>query len=56
MAQNTNGNTRFVTGDDWEALESQRQRELDETRARAAQMEKTMKWLVNIMINLLHNC
>ncbi|KAJ6641382.1 Coiled-coil domain-containing protein 102A [Pseudolycoriella hygida] len=27
-----------------EARESQRQRELDEARARAAQMEKTMKW------------
>lgn len=27
-----------------EARESQRQRELEEARARAAQMEKTMKW------------
>ncbi|XP_041773885.1 coiled-coil domain-containing protein 102A isoform X1 [Anopheles merus] len=29
---------------EWEARESQRQRELEEARARAAQMEKTMKW------------
>ncbi|KAH8297899.1 hypothetical protein KR018_000503 [Drosophila ironensis] len=29
---------------EWEARESQRQRELHEARARAAQMEKTMKW------------
>ncbi|XP_061399732.1 coiled-coil domain-containing protein 102A [Musca vetustissima] len=36
-------NTRY--GDtEWEARESQRQRELEEARARAAQMEKTMKW------------
>ena len=55
MAQNMNSSTlngtalngtgRFVTGDEsWEARESQRQRELEEARARAAQMEKTMKW------------
>lgn len=39
--------TRFVTGagdESWEARESQRQRELEEARARAAQMEKTMRW------------
>ncbi|KAL5292824.1 hypothetical protein ACFFRR_011537 [Megaselia abdita] len=30
--------------DDWDARDSQRQRELEEARARAAQMEKTMKW------------
>ncbi|XP_058837206.1 coiled-coil domain-containing protein 102A isoform X1 [Topomyia yanbarensis] len=29
---------------EWEARESQRLRELEEARARAAQMEKTMKW------------
>ncbi|KAM7356906.1 coiled-coil domain-containing protein 102B [Cochliomyia hominivorax] len=36
---------RYGAGDtEWEARESQRQRELEEARARAAQMEKTMKW------------
>lgn len=53
MAQNINSSTmngtstRFVTGagdESWEARESQRQRELEEARARAAQMEKTMRW------------
>lgn len=29
---------------EWEAMESRRQRELEETKCRAAQMEKTMKW------------
>ncbi|XP_055323883.1 coiled-coil domain-containing protein 102A isoform X2 [Sitodiplosis mosellana] len=29
---------------EWEARDSQRQRELEEARARASQMEKTMKW------------
>lgn len=29
---------------EWDVKESQRQRELEEARARAAQMEKTMKW------------
>lgn len=29
---------------DWDVQESQRNRELEEARARAAQMEKTMKW------------
>uniref|UniRef100_A0A0A9VSE3 Coiled-coil domain-containing protein 102A n=1 Tax=Lygus hesperus TaxID=30085 RepID=A0A0A9VSE3_LYGHE len=29
---------------DWEAKEAMRQRELEEARARAAQMEKTMRW------------
>ncbi|CAD7004941.1 unnamed protein product [Ceratitis capitata] len=35
---------RFGDATEWEAREAQRQRELDEARARAAQMEKTMKW------------
>ncbi|XP_037938928.1 coiled-coil domain-containing protein 102A isoform X2 [Teleopsis dalmanni] len=39
----TSASARF--GDtEWEARESQRQRELEEARARAVQMEKTMKW------------
>ena len=29
---------------DWEAREEMRTRELEEARARAAQMEKTMRW------------
>lgn len=29
---------------EWEAKEALRQRELEESRARAAQMEKTMRW------------
>ena len=29
---------------EWEIRESQRQRELEEAKGRAAQMEKTMKW------------
>lgn len=29
---------------EWEAKEALRQRELEEARARAAQMEKTMRW------------
>lgn len=29
---------------EWEAKEAHRQRELEEARARAAQMEKTMRW------------
>lgn len=29
---------------DWEAKDEMRQRELEEMRARAAQMEKTMRW------------
>lgn len=32
------------TDTDWEAKEALRQRELEEARARAAQMEKTMRW------------
>lgn len=46
-----NGSKQFVqksanyyTENIQEARESQRQRELEEARARAAQMEKTMKW------------
>ncbi|XP_058124697.1 coiled-coil domain-containing protein 102A isoform X1 [Anopheles coustani] len=38
-----NMSAKFVDTE-WEARESQRQRELEEARARAAQMEKTMKW------------
>ena len=41
---------------EWEIRESQRQRELDEARGRAAQMEKTMKWWseceMKFMLNL----
>lgn len=29
---------------EWEVRESQRQRELEEAKGRAQQMEKTMKW------------
>lgn len=29
---------------EWEIRESQRQRELEEAKGRALQMEKTMKW------------
>lgn len=37
--------SRFATTDtEWEASEAVRQRELEEARARAAQMEKTMRW------------
>ncbi|XP_052860689.1 coiled-coil domain-containing protein 102A isoform X2 [Anopheles cruzii] len=39
----SNMSAKFVDTE-WEARESQRQRELEEARARAAQMEKTMKW------------
>lgn len=35
--------SRFVDTE-WEAKEALRQRELEEARARAAQMEKTMRW------------
>ncbi|CAG9792916.1 unnamed protein product [Diatraea saccharalis] len=55
MAQSTHGgshrrsrdneatSTRY-TNSDWEAKEALYQRELDEARARATQMEKTMRW------------
>lgn len=33
-----------ATASDWDTRESMRQRELDEARARATQMEKTMRW------------
>ncbi|XP_050423021.1 coiled-coil domain-containing protein 102A [Adelges cooleyi] len=33
-----------TTASDWDTRESMRQRELDEARARATQMEKTMRW------------
>lgn len=33
-----------AAGADWESREELRLRELDEARARAAQMEKTMRW------------
>lgn len=36
---------------EWEIRESQRQRELEEARGRAQQMEKTMKWFVQRKIN-----
>lgn len=36
--------TRCYVETDWEAKEALRQRELEEARARAAQMEKTMRW------------
>lgn len=36
--------TRGYVETDWEAKEAMRQRELEEARARAAQMEKTMRW------------
>ncbi|CAB3384683.1 Hypothetical predicted protein [Cloeon dipterum] len=39
---NTLGSSRFDT--EWDAREANRQRELEEARARAAQMEKTMRW------------
>lgn len=54
MAHGTSGSStssraavmgRYVGGDtEWEAKEALRQRELEEARARAAQMEKTMRW------------
>lgn len=34
----------FGDAAEWEAKEALRQRELEEARARAAQMEKTMRW------------
>uniref|UniRef100_A0A336LSQ7 CSON002791 protein n=1 Tax=Culicoides sonorensis TaxID=179676 RepID=A0A336LSQ7_CULSO len=37
-------NTVAPATTEWDIKESQRQRELEEARARAAQMEKTMKW------------
>ncbi|XP_011299662.1 coiled-coil domain-containing protein 102A isoform X2 [Fopius arisanus] len=38
-------NSRLAYADsEWETKEAMRQRELEEARARAAQMEKTMKW------------
>jgi len=36
--------TASATASDWDTRESMRQRELDEARARATQMEKTMRW------------
>lgn len=36
--------SRGYVESDWEAKEALRQRELEEARARAAQMEKTMRW------------
>ncbi|KAL1130531.1 hypothetical protein AAG570_011777 [Ranatra chinensis] len=38
------GQPRGYVETDWEAKEALRQRELEEARARAAQMEKTMRW------------
>lgn len=40
----TNGVVASATASDWDTRESMRQRELDEARARATQMEKTMRW------------
>lgn len=34
----------MMNSNDWEIRESQRQRELEEAKGRAQQMEKTMKW------------
>lgn len=55
MAQNTHGSSHRrhrdhdggamrYTNTDWEAKEAHYRRELDEARARASQMEKTMRW------------
>lgn len=34
----------MMNQNEWEIRESQRQRELEEAKGRAQQMEKTMKW------------
>jgi len=45
MAAGETGNVVVTaTASDWDTRESMRQRELDEARARATQMEKTMRW------------
>lgn len=45
MAANETGAViATTTASDWDTRESMRQRELDEARARATQMEKTMRW------------
>lgn len=43
-ASETSGVVTSATASDWDTRESMRQRELDEARARATQMEKTMRW------------
>lgn len=43
-ATETGGVVASATASDWDTRESMRQRELDEARARATQMEKTMRW------------
>lgn len=43
-ASETGGVVATATASDWDTRESMRQRELDEARARATQMEKTMRW------------
>lgn len=43
-ASETSGVVASATASDWDTRESMRQRELDEARARATQMEKTMRW------------
>lgn len=43
-ASETGGVVASATASDWDTRESMRQRELDEARARATQMEKTMRW------------
>lgn len=45
MATGDNANVvAAAAASDWDTRESMRQRELDEARARATQMEKTMRW------------
>lgn len=44
MAASEGGVVPSATASDWDTRESMRQRELDEARARATQMEKTMRW------------
>lgn len=43
-ASETAGVVASASASDWDTRESMRQRELDEARARATQMEKTMRW------------
>lgn len=43
-ASEAGGVVASATASDWDTRESMRQRELDEARARATQMEKTMRW------------
>lgn len=43
-SETVTGVVATTTASDWDTRESMRQRELDEARARATQMEKTMRW------------